>query len=126
MASTILEDLPGVLGFVEDCGGFFPRSKCQVKRSPVGGLGVFAQCDLNEGETLLQLPKSAVFSASNSSIANLLVDSDLDGMLALTIAFVYETTVFQEKSHWWPYLKSVKIEEAGSLYLPPNYWPDRA
>ncbi|CAR25605.1 ZYRO0A03850p [Zygosaccharomyces rouxii] len=125
MASTISEDLPGVLGFVEDCKGFFPGSKCLVKRSPVGGLGVFAQCDLNEGETLLQLPKSAVFSASNSSISNLLVDSELDGMLALTIAFVYETTVFQERSHWWPYLKSVKIEEAGSLYLPPNYWPDR-
>lgn len=125
MASTVSEDLPDVLKFVKECGGFFSDSKCQVERSPVGGLGIFAQCDLKEGETLLQLPKSAVFSASNSSISNLLVDSGLDGMLALTIAFVYETTVFQERSHWWPYLKSVRIEEKGSLYLPPSYWPDR-
>lgn len=125
MASTVPEDLSGVLRFVEDCKGFFPHSKCQVKPSSVGGLGVFAKDDLNEGDTLLQLPKSAVFSASNSSISNLLVDAELDGMLALTIAFIYETTVFQERSHWWSYLKSVKTEENGKLYLPPNYWPDR-
>lgn len=122
MASTLLKDLKGVLQFVSECDGYFPTSKCEVKSSVFGGLGVYAVCDLKEGETLLQLPKSCVFSASNSSVANLLVDGEIDGMLALIIAFIYETSIFKEKSHWYPYLKSVRIAEENELYLPPNLW----
>lgn len=126
MASTLSEDLQGILDFVRQGDGFFPSSKCEIRPSELGGLGVYAQCNLKEGETILQLPKSCVFSASNSSIANLLFDCEVDGMLALIVAFIYETSVFKENSHWYPYLKSIKIADGNTLYLPPNLWDSRS
>lgn len=123
MSNTLLNDLSDVLGFVLNNDGEFFSPVCEVRESAYGGLGVFAKQDLGKDQTLLKLKKSSIFSASNSSIANLLVDDDLDGILALNIAFVYETTVFKEKSHWYPYLKSIRICDCnGKFLLPPNYW----
>lgn len=123
MSNTLLSDLSDVLDFVVNNDGDFFSPVCEVRESTYGGLGVFAKQDLGKDQTLLRLKKSSIFSASNSSIANLLVDDDIDGILALSIAFVYETTVFQEKSHWYPYLKSIKIcDTNGKFLLPPNCW----
>lgn len=119
MSSTDHADLKDILEFVAQAEGTFPQDLCEVRESPLGGVGVFAKSAIPEGTTLLQLPKSAVFSASNSSIANLLHDAQIDGVLALNIAFIYETTVFRKTSHWTPYLKSIT---AGAL--PPAYWND--
>lgn len=125
MSNTQPDDLSDVLRFVGDSDDSFWSTECEVRTSPNGGLGVFAKQDLEEGTVLLKLPKSCLFSASNSSIANLLVDDEIDGVLALNIAFLYETTVFKEKSHWFPYLKSIKIyNDDGLLVLPPSHWSE--
>lgn len=123
MSNTLNGDLNGVLQFVSDCRDSFWSSECEIRPSPVGGLGVFAKRDIEEGTTLLKLSKSCLFSASNSTIANLLVDEEIDGVLGLNIAFIYETTVFAHKSHWTAYLKSIRIyDEQQQLILPPSYW----
>ncbi|QLL34469.1 hypothetical protein HG536_0G03310 [Torulaspora globosa] len=127
MSNTLCDDLSGVLQFVRDCRDSFWSPECEIRESPVGGVGVFAGTDIRKGSTLLKLPKSSLFSASNSTIANLLLDDEIDGILALNIAFIYETTVFREKSHWVPYLKSIRIcDEQQQLVLPPGYWSDEA
>lgn len=125
MSSTANSDLQAIFQFVKDAEGKFDHDLCDVKESSLGGVGVFAKRDIPAGTTLLQLHKNSIFSASNSSIANLLNDEQIDGILALNIAFIYETTVFKEKSHWYPYLKSIRIEDPqdnGKLKLPPAYW----
>ena len=119
MSSTQSSDLKDILEFVKRAEGSFPEDLCEVRESTLGGMGVFAKKDLSAGTALLSLPKSSVFSASNSCIANLLHDAQIDGVLALNIAFIYETTVFRETSHWTPYLKSI-VPGA----LPPAYWSD--
>lgn len=125
MSSTESSDLQAIFQFVKDAEGKFDQDLCDVKESSLGGVGVFAKKDIPAGTTLLQLHKNSIFSASNSSIANLLNDEQIDGILALNIAFIYETTVFKDKSAWYPYLKSIKIEDSqdnGKLKLPPAYW----
>lgn len=123
MSATPQEDLSDILEFVRQSNGQFLSSHCIIKASPLGGLGVFAIQDIHKGRVLLRIPKNAIFSSSNSSVANLLLDEEVDGMLALNIAFIYETTVFKERSHWYPYLKSIRIhDETGNLYLPPSCW----
>lgn len=125
MSNTQTGDLGDVLRFVGDSNESFWSPECEVRVSDSGGLGVFAKSDLEEGTVLLKVPKSSVFSASNSSIANLLVDDEIDGVLALNIAFIYETTVFKKKSHWYPYLKSIRIyDEEQELVLPPSLWSE--
>lgn len=122
MSNTLLRDLKDVLQFVQDSDGRFLSTSCEIKRSKEGGLGVFANRSLNPETTLLRIPKSSVFTANNSSIANLLFESEIDGILALNIAFIYELFVFGERSHWFKYLKSIQHKNNGSLYLPPSYY----
>ncbi|CCF58260.1 hypothetical protein KAFR_0E01060 [Kazachstania africana CBS 2517] len=127
MSSTSREDVVDVLKFVENAQGKFLRDDLDVCESKLGGVGVFAKRDLPAGTTLLQLPKSAIFSASNSTISNLLVEEEIDGVLALNLAFIYETTVFREKSHWYPYLKSIQVVDSqGNISVPPGYWSEEA
>ena len=124
-----MEDAERAVAFVQEgCRGKWLQSHCEVRPSALGGLGVFARQDVEPGTMLLQLHKNAVFSASTCSIANLLVDAQVDGMLALSLAFVYETTVFRERSHWTPYLQSISVdatEGTQGLALPPSYWAPR-
>ncbi|CCH62227.1 hypothetical protein TBLA_0G02900 [Henningerozyma blattae CBS 6284] len=123
MSATSPEDLKDILDFVKESDGTFLSSHCEIKPSKLGGLGVFSTKDIHEGSVLLRVPKSSIFSSSNSAVANLLLDEEIDGMLALNIAFIYETTVFRSTSHWYKYLKSIKYEDnEGTLYLPPSMW----
>lgn len=125
MSNTAEDDLQDILKFCHDSNIHFAESKLVVKPSKWGGLGVFTTIDLEPGEVLLRVPKDAVFSASNSSIANLLLEEEIDGMLGLNLAFIYETVVFGERSHWHRYLKSIKIQNStGELYLPPSCWAE--
>ena len=120
---TSKDDISHILRFVTDCHGKFDLSKCVIRESALGGLGVFAKTDIAKGQSVLTLNKSSIFSASNSSIANLLYDNSIDGMLALNIAFIYETTVFKNTSHWYPFLRTIRIrDEQGNLNLPPSFW----
>lgn len=123
MSNTLYDNLRDVLEFVEENEGEFKADLCEVRRSPFGGLGVFAKQDIEPDTTLLKIPKSSIFSASNSSIANLLLDEEIDGILASIIAFIYETTVFKDGSHWYKYLETIKIKDSnGTLIVPPNHW----
>ncbi|EJS44602.1 YBR030W [Saccharomyces arboricola H-6] len=123
MSVTSKDDVDGILKFVADCDGKFEDSKCDIKESDLGGLGVFAKTDIAKDEAILTLNKSSIFSASNSSISNLLCENDIDGMLALNIAFIYETTVFKDTSHWYPFLRTVRFrDDQGHLNLPPSFW----
>ncbi|AET40428.1 protein-lysine N-methyltransferase Ecym_6023 [Eremothecium cymbalariae DBVPG len=124
MSNTNQSDLKNIFSFVENCNGFFLHSHCEIRPSQHGGLGVFATQDIEADTVLLRVPKSSIFSAPNSSIANLLFDEGIDGMLALNIAFIYETTVFKNDSHWFKYLDSIKpTDDQGKLILPPSCWP---
>ena len=122
MSNTDISDLSGILSFVHDAQGYINAKSCEIRRSQHGGLGVFALDDLEEDTILLRLPKSSVFTPENSSIANLLVDSELSGILALNIAFIYEMFVFGEANLWYKYLKSITFKHGDKLYLPPAYW----
>ena len=127
MASTQETDLKDILEFVNESRGWFLTDLCEIKPSPIGGLCIFAKQKIPTDTTLLRLHKSCIFSSSNSSIANLLLDSEVDGLLALNIAFIYEITVFKDRSHWVPYLKSIRVcNSDGSLMLPPAYWGSAA
>ncbi|QHS71594.1 protein-lysine N-methyltransferase [Saccharomyces paradoxus] len=123
MSVTFKDDIHQILKFVASCNGRFKDSKCDIRESPLGGLGVFAKTKIAKGESILTLNKSSIFSASNSSIANLLCDNGIDGMLALNIAFIYETTVFKNTSHWYQFLRTIRIrDDQGHLNLPPSFW----
>ncbi|EHN03705.1 YBR030W-like protein [Saccharomyces cerevisiae x Saccharomyces kudriavzevii VIN7] len=44
-------------------------------------------------------------------------------MLALNIAFIYETTVFKNTSHWFLFLRTIRFQDdQGHLNLPPSFW----
>ena len=120
MSATQEGDIRDILEFVRESKGLWDQ-RCEVKVSGLGGVGVFAKQDINESVPLLKLHKSSIFSASNSSVANLLVEEQIDGVLALNIAFIYETTVFKARSHWTKYLKSIRVDEN---ILPPFYWDE--
>lgn len=112
-----------LLEFILSGQGKFLSSHCEIRKSKGNHLGIYAKQGIVKDTTLLQIPKSTVFSASNSSIANLLQDEEIDGPLALTIAFIYETTVFREHSHWYSYLRTIKFKDENYGYiLPPPYW----
>ncbi|SCU92749.1 LAMI_0E11870g1_1 [Lachancea mirantina] len=124
MSLTTFEQAKDVLSFCVKNKIYFSSFNCEVKPSSAGGIGVFAKSDIDANTVLLRVPKSAVFSASNSSIANLLVDEEIDGVLALTLAFLYEREVFGPKSNWYSYLQTIQLNwDQESLYLPPSFWP---
>ncbi|CAI4056315.1 hypothetical protein SUVZ_02G1430 [Saccharomyces uvarum] len=123
MSVTYEDDIDRIIKFVADCNAKFEDSKCDIRKSTLGGLGVFAKTEIGQGESILTLNKSSIFSASNSSIANLLCDNDIDGMLALNMAFIYETTVFKNTSHWYSFLRTIRFhDDQGRLNLPPSFW----
>lgn len=124
MSNTDLNFLDGIEKFARDLEIDFPWEACEIKQSSYGGLGIFAREKLETGTCILRVHKSGVFSGSNCIIANLLADSEIDGMVALVIAFAYETTVFRNTSHWWPYLKSIAVDHstAKKLLVPCCFW----
>ncbi|CCE65633.1 hypothetical protein TPHA_0M00580 [Tetrapisispora phaffii CBS 4417] len=127
MAATLIDDVNDIIGLVKDneTNSVFRTDMCEVKKSEFGGLGVYAKEDIEEGTSLLKVHKSILFSANNCSIGNLLHEEGIGGMLGLNIAFIYEITVFKEKSFWYNYLKSIRfLDEDGVLLLPPSHWEE--
>ncbi|KAJ2070578.1 hypothetical protein GGI09_009451, partial [Coemansia sp. S100] len=54
------------------------------------GFGVVSLRKLESDEQLVVIPKSAVISAATSALANIFIDSDIGGNLALCITVMYE------------------------------------
>lgn len=91
-----------------------------VNKSPLGGVGVFAREDIPEDNLLLAVPKPSILCPVNSGIANLLEDAQLDGMLGLTLAYMYERSLGKD-SPWYEYLQT--IEESGpDVAVIPKFW----
>ncbi|KAL6940256.1 hypothetical protein ACO0QE_004154 [Hanseniaspora vineae] len=121
MSNTLLADLSKIQKFITDAEIKLSEN-VEIKETPYGGLGVFALEDLEADQILARIPKKSCFTAQNSNIANLLVDADVAGYQALSIAFVYELMVFRERSHWYNYVSTIQWKPNGKLYLPPAYW----
>lgn len=66
-----------------------------------GGLGVFAVRDVQKGQVLCTIPKSAVLSIRNSKVADLLEEQRIRGGLGLIITILYEISV--QDSRWWAF-----------------------
>ncbi|CCH45641.1 hypothetical protein BN7_5226 [Wickerhamomyces ciferrii] len=125
MSNTSLEDAKKVIHWIQTNQGFWNSDLLEIKESKLGGIGVFAKKDIEptlKPELLLRLPKDSIFSAKKSSIANLLYEENLDGALALIIAFIYENH-FGENSPWFEYLKTIIYKDQDNeLILPPSLW----
>lgn len=63
------------------------------------GFSVGALRDIREGETLCEIPKSAVLSIQNSAIADLIQKERLGGGLGLILAIMHEVSIGKE-SKW--------------------------
>ncbi|VEU19313.1 DEKNAAC100589 [Brettanomyces naardenensis] len=110
---------------------FWNEDLVTVKRSELGGLGVYARRDIeldpddNESGLLLRIDKEAILSGPNSFISNLLYDSHVDGILALVLALLYEKGQ-GKKSPWFEYIDSFDFHDLKShkLIVPPALWSD--
>ncbi|KAJ2065781.1 hypothetical protein GGI17_000050 [Coemansia sp. S146] len=70
------------------------------------GFGVVSLRKLESDEQLVVIPKSAVISAATSALANIFIDADIGGNLALCITVMYEKSLGHE-SPWYGYLQSL-------------------
>jgi hypothetical protein len=91
----------------------------EIRPSGLGGVGVFALTDLPADTVLLQVPKTEVLSPSTCGIANLLEIAGLDGMIGLTVAYIFEKCQ-GKASPWFEYLET--IEKTDQL---PRFWSDQ-
>lgn len=113
---------------------YWNKQLVDIKASANGGVGVFARKDIHRVEDdvtldspglLLRISKNSILSGANSSIANLLYESHIDGILALVLAFLYEKAAGME-SPWHSYIDSIDLYEHGTdtLICPPSLWDD--
>ena len=82
------------------------------------GLGVWALKDIKEGDTLCNIPKSALLSIRNTEVSDIIEEENLGGGLGLVFAVLYEMSI-GEKSKWHGYFLSMPSRE----YLP-IFWND--
>lgn len=125
MSNTTLENANKVVSWIKSNHGYWNSDVIEVKESKVGGIGVFAKKDLDPTltpELLLRLPKESILSAEKSSIANLILEEEIEGALALIIAFIYEKH-YGNDSPWFEYINTIHYKDSkGDLILPPSLW----
>jgi hypothetical protein len=93
-------------------------SSLRVKESPLGGTGVYALRNIEPDSVLLRVPKEHVLSPVTCGIANLLEEHELDGMLGLTLAYMFERCQGVE-SPWYAFLQTIDRVEDATL---PRFW----
>lgn len=125
MSNTTLENANKVVSWIESNHGYWNSDVLEIKESKVGGIGVFAKKDLDPTltpELLLRLPKESILSAEKSSIANLILEEEIEGALALIIGFIYEKH-YGNDSPWFEYIDTIHYKDSkGDLILPPSLW----
>ncbi|KAG5360550.1 Ribosomal lysine N-methyltransferase 3 [Yarrowia sp. B02] len=105
---------------------FFVDNECwlhpdvEIRTSKLGGTGVFAKNDLEAGDIVLKVPKSACLSPRTCGIANLLDEHDLDNIPGLLVAFLYERSL-GEQSPWHEFFESLKPVIADVPEIP-KFW----
>ncbi len=105
---------------------FFADNECwlhpdvEIRSSVLGGTGVFAKKDLEGGEIVLKVPKSAVLCPRTCGIANLLDEHDLDNIAGLLVAFLYEKSL-GDQSPWYEFFESLGpvISDVPEI---PKFW----
>lgn len=137
MSATSSSKLAGLLEWLEN-NSFWNSELLEVRKSPIGGVGVFwklgPEPDEENDNLLLRIPKLAILSPKNSFLYPLLVDYEPDeptvdltiGMHAIVITFIYEYSM-GEKSPWFQYLDSFEVD-SGDFGVPFCLWSkeDRA
>lgn len=125
MSNTSLKNAHKVITWIESNQGFWNKEVLELKESKLGGIGVFAKKDLDPTltpELLLRVPKDSLLSARKSSISNLIIEEEIDGALALIIAFIYEKH-FGKTSPWFEYIQTIQYHDSqGELIVPPSLW----
>lgn len=112
--------------FEDSANKSFLSDAVVLKKSPLGGVGVFAKRRLNpnseQDALLLRVSKSSLLSGRTSCISNLLYDSGISGAHALVLSFIYEKSL-GEKSPWFRYIQSIDYHSSsGKLIVPPFLW----
>lgn len=137
MSATSSSKLAGLLEWLEN-NSFWNSELLEVRKSPIGGVGVFwklgPEPDEENDNLLLRIPKLAILSPKNSFLYPLLVDYEPEeptvdlttGMHAIVITFIYEYSM-GEKSPWFQYLDSFEVD-SGDSGVPFCLWSkeDRA
>lgn len=129
MSNTNFGKLDQIRKFVKESKIFIDDDLLTFKNVDDAGVGIFAKKDISEDTIIVKIPKTAIFTAKNCTISNLLDDKDIDGIMGIHLAVLYELFVFKgEKSHWFDYLSFIFEDvlkhnsETKDLYLPPGYW----
>ena len=68
-------------------------------RTGNGGCGIFARRHVEEGVTLCSIPKAAILSVRNASIAEILEENCIGGGLGLIVAILHELSL-GSRSKW--------------------------
>uniref|UniRef100_A0A060T064 Ribosomal lysine N-methyltransferase 4 n=1 Tax=Blastobotrys adeninivorans TaxID=409370 RepID=A0A060T064_BLAAD len=87
--------------------------------SELGGIGVFATKKIDPQTVLLSVPKDQVLSPRTCGIADLLEEYELDGMIGLTVAYMFELGL-GEGSPWCEFLNSFDFEPSEASL--PRFW----
>ncbi|KAF3781229.1 Ribosomal lysine N-methyltransferase 3 [Nymphaea thermarum] len=78
------------------------------------GFGVKTLFDLEEGELIACIPKTACLTIKTSAARKLIEEMELDGALGLAVAIMYEKSI-GEKSTWYGYLQFLPEKECVPL-----------
>jgi SET domain-containing protein 6 len=81
-------------------------------------LMIKSRCAIDVDSTLAVIPKSAILSVRNSSLATLIRKHRIGGGLALVLTVMYERSI-GEQSRWYGYLQSLPVSEPSLPFL----WP---
>lgn len=129
MSNTNFGKLDQIRKFVKESKIFIDDDLITFRKVNDAGVGIFAKKDIPEDTIIVKIPKTAIFTAKNCTISNLLDDKGIDGIMGIHLAVLYELFVFKgERSHWFDYLSFIFEDvlkhnaETKGLYLPPGYW----
>jgi hypothetical protein len=94
----------------------------RLQESPLGGIGVFANKKIDKNSVLLSVPKDCVLSPATCGISNLLEEHEIDGMIGLTVAYMFEKSQ-GTSSPWYSFLESFDYEP--SPMSLPRFWTEQ-
>ena len=89
-----------LLAWMSDRGITWDAQKVDIRggKDDSPPFAVFAHRDIEENETLCDIPKSAVLSVRNTGIADLIEHEQLGGGLGLILAIMFEFSIAKESA----------------------------
>ena len=108
--------LQGLLSWMSDKGITWDPEKVNVHGGNYGAapFAVHAVRDVEESETLCEIPKSAVLSVRNTAIADLIEHEQLGGGLGLILAIMFEYSI-AKRSEWYGTVHSISLQPQRKL-----------